>query len=318
MRQMRTDVGAINPARVRGWLGQPAVLLALVGALIVLAVGRLVPLPPIVTGEEQVRRELVATRGKVVEQRYLYLTAQREFELYLSKHDLSNLPQQMHDIAAQMRAGGDKPTLLAAAHDRATRAADFGRALARYGKPADTLYTLLRAYDDELMSYSRTLGARSEDLRRSTWPILSWLQRYPRPAGEATDIRFFPGEAVERNVATLEAAVAEIDNAPDTADAIERAATAADPIWDAGLMVPTVAWVHDGYFGALRHYDAQMLQAAAAPDPPMALTRALVAGLGSVLLLALMLGGLVLLFAPTRGGRGAVRPASPQMSFADE
>ena len=51
---------------------------------------------------------------------------------------------------------------------------------------------------------SRTLGARSEELRRGTWPILAWLQRYPPPAGQRADIHFFPGAEVDRNVAALE------------------------------------------------------------------------------------------------------------------
>jgi hypothetical protein len=85
---------------------------------------------------------------------------------------------------------------------------------------------------------------------------------------------------------------------------VERAATAADPIWDAGLMVPTIAWFHDGYYSALRRYDAQMLEVAAAPDQPLAGNRALIAGAATVLLLALMFAGLLLLFLPSRGGRG--------------
>src|SRR3712207_8902073 len=55
--------------------------------LVVIAVGRWMPLPPLVTGEEQVRRELVDTRGAVVAQRYLYQKAQREFEYYLRSEE---------------------------------------------------------------------------------------------------------------------------------------------------------------------------------------------------------------------------------------
>jgi hypothetical protein len=289
-------------------------------ALIVLAVGRWVPLPPLVTGEEGVRQELVTTRGKVVAQRYLYQEAQREFEHYLYTVAVPPIPAQMHEIAAQIRQGtsattptgilqscaeqvGPQATPIQQAQECARRAADFGRVLSRYAHPADDLFTLLRQYDDQLMAYSRTLGARSEELRRGTWPILSWLQSYPPPVGDRIGIHFFPGSEVDRNVSDLDEAAAALATAPDPADAVERAATAADPIWDAGLMVPTIAWQHDGYYSALRRYDAQMLEVAAAPDQPLAGNRALIAGVATVLLRALLFAGLVLLFLPG-GGMG--------------
>jgi hypothetical protein len=307
----RTAAG-LTPRRLSP---QSSVLIAIIVALIVLAVGRWVPLPPLVTGEEGVRKDLVEMRGKVVAQRYLYLEAQREFEHYLYTVSVPPIPAQMHAIAAQIRQGtsataptgilqecaervGPQATPIQQAQECARRAADFGRVLSRYAHPSDDLFALLRQYDDQLMAYSRTLGARSEELRRGTWPILSWLQRYPPPVGDRADIHFFPGSEVDRNVTDLDAAAAALANAPDPADAVERAATAADPIWDAGLMVPTIAWFHDGYYSALRRYDAQMLEVAAAPDQPLAGNRALIAGAATALLLALMFAGLVLLFLP--------------------
>ena len=35
----------------------------------------------------------------------------------------------------------------------------------------EAYFAELRKYDDDLMSWSRTLGAKSEELRRATWPI---------------------------------------------------------------------------------------------------------------------------------------------------
>ena len=112
-------------------------------------------------------------------------------------------------------------------------------------------------------------------------------------------------------MAALEAAASEMDSAADPADAVERAATAADPIWDAGLMVPTIAGFHDGYYSALRRYDAQMLEAAAAPDQPLEPLRAAIAGAGLVLLVLVLLTGLVLLFWPRVRERGVGIRGSP-------
>src|SRR3954452_14701059 len=93
--------------RLRAFFLRPAFLVALVIALIVIAIGRWVPLPPLITGEEQVRAQLVDTRGRVVAQRYLYLEAQREFEHYLATVSVPGIPSEMHAIAAQIRAGAD-------------------------------------------------------------------------------------------------------------------------------------------------------------------------------------------------------------------
>ena len=319
----RENEAAKKPRRL---FAPSSVLLPLLVGLVVIAVGRWVPLPPLVTGEEQVRQQLVDTRGAVVAQRYLYQNAQREFEYYLANVPIPGIPSQMHALSAQIRGGADpnaptdqvqecaagsaeRPSLLQQARECARRAAAFGRVLSRYAHPADDLFTQLRGYDDQLMAYSRTLGARSEELRRGTWPILAWLQRYPPPAGQRADIHFFSGAEVDRNVAALEEAAQELETVADPADAVERAATAADPIWDAGLMVPTIAWLHDGYYSALRRYDAQMLELAAAPDQPLPGNRALVAGGATVLLLALMLVALALLFGPGRNQSAPGHPA---------
>src|SRR4051794_10898337 len=148
----------------RGLWARPSLLIVALAVLAGVAVGRWLPLPPVVTGEADVG-QLVDTRGKVVAQRYLYLQAHTDFERYLRTHELPNIPQEMHDRAKLLRAGGDRATLLREASERAARVADFGRALSAYAHPADDLLTLLRQYDDQLMSYSRGLGARSEQLR---------------------------------------------------------------------------------------------------------------------------------------------------------
>ena len=248
-------------------------------------------------------------------QRYLYLEAQREFEQYLRTVPLPNIPQELHDIAAQLRNGGDRATLLKQAHERVATAADFGQTLSRYAHPADDLFTLLRQYDDQLMAYSRTLGARSEELRRGTWPILSWLDRYPPPVGGRSGFTSSPASEVDRDVAALRKAERDMDGAADPADAVERAATAADPIWDAGLMVPTIAWFHDGYYGSLRRSTRRCSKPPPRPTSPCRPARALIAGAATALMLALMLAALLLLFLPARlTGRLARRATAAIMT----
>src|SRR6476620_6998250 len=135
-----------QPSRARPYwnrlIARPSLIIALLAVLAGVAVGRLVPLPPLVTGEEDVSK-LTATRGQVVAQRYLYLQAHTDFERYLRTHPLPNIPQEMHDRARLLRAGGDQATLLRESQERAARVADFGRALSAYAHPSDDLLTLL-------------------------------------------------------------------------------------------------------------------------------------------------------------------------------
>ena len=48
---------------------------------------------------------------------------------------------------------------------------------------AETYFSQLKHFDDELMAWTRSLGAESEILRADTWPIVEYLKLYPPPTG---------------------------------------------------------------------------------------------------------------------------------------
>jgi len=273
---------------------------ALLAALLLVLLGRIIPVPPLVTGEEGVRTHLVSTRLAAITSRYQFQQAELDYQHFLTT-PLTNLPNELRQEADALDAGGDRPTILAAARERTQRMLALGNAMYPYALAGDDFYAKLRAYDDDLMSWSRTLGARSEQLRRSTWPILQWLQRYPEgmPEGINTELKFVPASQVTQTVQALVTLAPALD-APDANGAtLRQLAATGDNLWVAGKYIPPVDSYHDGYFSALRRYDAQSLEVAATPEPSLASQQTILAWTGGVVLGGLLLGALLLIFAPS-------------------
>lgn len=302
---------------IRAWTA-----VAILAALVLVLLGRVIPLPPLVTGEEGSRTTLVQAQSAAVDARYRFQQAQLDYQHYLATHDIPDVPNELRQKASELAAGGDRTTLLDAARTRAARMIELGQAMMPYAQAGDEFFTTLQAYDDDLMSWSRTLGPRSEQLRRATWPILEWLKKYPQPVGEDTEFVIVPATAggpMARLVASLPPAGPGVPAPPPpvsttlglieqlapqldapTADSatIQRLALAGDGLWAAGKNLPSVDRYHDGYFSALRRYDAESLEVAATPDSAVPTTTQLVAWGGAGLVGVLLLGALLLVFAP--------------------
>ena len=143
---------------------------ALLAAVLLVLLGRVLPLPPLVTGEEGVRLELVKTRLDAVTARYEFQTAALAYERFLGTHDVPNVPNELREKAADLDAGGDRTTLNGEVRTRVQLILDLGHSLLARSIAGDKFFAELRTYDDQLMGWSRTLGPRSEQLRRDTWP----------------------------------------------------------------------------------------------------------------------------------------------------
>jgi hypothetical protein len=87
--------------------------------------------------------------------------------------------------------------------------------------------------------------------------------------------------------------------APDvSSETIRKFAQIANDVWVAGAYIPTVDQFHDGYFSALRRYDAQALEVAATPDDPLPAGQRVLAWLGAGAVALLLLAALLLMFLP--------------------
>ncbi len=268
---------------------------ALIAAVVLVLLGRVIPVPPVVTGEEGSRTDLVKTRIAVVTARYDFQQKELAYHRFLATHPLTIIPNELRAQANEWDAGGNHAVLLAQARDKIQRSIELGQAMIPYAQSGETFFAQLGSYDDNLMSWSRTLGARSEQLRRSTWPILEWLKEYPlESGGENREFHAFPAANVVRATALIQKLAPQLD-APDAdATTLRRLALAIDDLWAAGKNIPSVNRYHDGYFSALRRYDTESLEVAAVPEaaaPSSQTIRAwLIAGaLGLLLAAALLL-----------------------------
>jgi hypothetical protein len=288
---------------------------ALLAAVVLVLLGRVLPVPPLVTGEEGVRVQLVKTRLDAVTARYTFQNAALAYERFLGTHDVPNVPDEMRQKAADLDAGGDRATLLQESRTRMQLVLDLGHSLLARAIAGDAFFAELRTYDDQLMGWSRTLGPRSEQLRRDTWPILEWLKRYPAPVGTNDEVRWVPASSdspllplitgATPAAPPLSTTMALLDQmkpameAPDvSSDTIRKFAQIANDVWVAGAYIPTVDQFHDGYFSALRRYDAQALEVAATPDDALPIGQSVLAWLGAGAVALLLLAALLLMFLP--------------------
>ncbi len=293
---------------------------AIVAALLLVLMGRVIPLPALVTGEEGSRTDLVAARTEAITARYQFQQAELDYERFLTA-PLSNLPDELRKEADDLDAGGDRKTIMEQAHTRVARMIDLGKAMFPYAESGDQFFVKLLRYDDALMSWTRSLGARSEQLRASTWPILEWLKRYPKPVGLDTEFIFAPAASdspimkyiaggpvipgiasapppISTTLSTLEQLAPQLDASGADSATLRRIALIGDQLWADGKNLPSVDRYHDGYFSALRRYDAESVEVAVSPEPALGNTQAILAWGGAVGLGGLLLLALLLLLAP--------------------
>ncbi|HUS15049.1 MAG TPA: hypothetical protein VM536_08545 [Chloroflexia bacterium] len=273
---------------------------AIVGALVLVLLGRLIPVPPLVTGEDGSRTDLVKTRNEATTLRYEFQKATLDYQHYLATHEIPNDgPNRLRADAAELKAGGNRQIILDRARDKTRRAIELGNAMIPYAVGGERFFGTLQDYDNNLMSWSRTLGPRSEELRRTTWPILEWIKRYPEQVsgGINRELQLVPATQVISTTRLLEKLAPQLD-APDANPAtIYRIALAADDLWVAGKYIPPVDAFHDGYYSALRRYDGESLAVAATDDSPVSGTP-IRARIGAVAITVVSLLALLLLFAP--------------------
>src|SRR5436190_3632692 len=256
----------------------PAVLFALGAALCVLLAAWFVPLPRIIAGEEELAtKRLPETRANVMSTQQAFKQAQERYQTYIKTHDVG--------AAREQAIASYKGPELAA-----TRLMDviYGYAdeLLLYAQASDKYFSALHAYDDDLMSWTRSLGASSESLRSATFPFVEHLKRYPPPVGLTAD----PPDV---KAATLQAQIEALHRDTEPADLAQDI----DNIWASGRSIEYVAGLHDEYYQDLQTYDGKVATVAnAANQPQQSSTRRLVANSFNVLLGAVVFGGLAALF----------------------
>jgi hypothetical protein len=183
---------------------------------------------------------------------------------------------------------------------------DYMAALHAYAQAGEDYFKTLSHYDDELMAWTRSLGAQSDALRPDTWPIVEYLKVYPQPVGESTAYEDVTASDVASDTASLQMHLAALQagsgsGTSDVGDARLPAALTQDAaaVRQAGRSIEYRENLHAQYGQLLSQYDqeAQSVATGATTDTLSSGRVALATGF-DVLLGLVTLAGLAALFLP--------------------
>jgi hypothetical protein len=274
-------------------------LLPFLAALAVLLGAWLLPVPGQVSGEEQlVAPRMPDTRADVEMAHRQFEQAQARYQDYVKTHDLSAVLAKVQDAIVKAKAGGSDPGVVAALKDRAAAVREYAGELLRYAQAGEQYLAAIRRYDDDLMAWTRSLGAVSEQLRSETWPFVEYIKRYPPPFGETADPPNVTAAEVATQTAALESHIATLDAAGQAGVAgIEQDVAG---IWASGRSIEHIGSLHAEYYRLLKEYDPKVEAAANGTTDGMRPDRVMLATGLNLLVGAVTLGGLAALFMRRR------------------
>ncbi len=272
------------------------IALALLAALIVLLVAWLAPLPRLVLGEEEAAAtRMPQTRADVTQAQSNFEQVQSGYKNYVATHDVGAALSTLENLVGALQADPTSAELLSRLQSAAQPVQEYGAQLQAYATAGETYFAQAKHYDDELMAWTRSLGADSESLRPDTWPIVEYLKLYPPPTGEKTDYTTVSAADVDK----LDAAVGSAAVTPtDKSKLAQYQATITD-LKSAGRSIEYIESLHSQYFTLLQNYDTK-LQAVASGSGASNLSgsRTIIATLTNLLVGAALVVGLVAIFLP--------------------
>ena len=272
------------------------ILLSLLAALVVLLVAWLVPLPRLVLGEEAAAAtRMPQTRSDVAQARTNFEQVQASYKDYVAKHDVGAALSTLESSVAALQAGPANAELLTKLQTAARPIQEYGAQLQAYAAAGEAYFAQSKHYDDELMAWTRSLGADSEILRPDTWPIVEYLKLYPPPTGEKTDYTNVTAADVSKLEVTLGGAAV---TATDKSTLDQYQATI-ENLKSAGRSIEYIESLHSQYFTLLQNYDTK-LQAVASGSGASNLSgsRTMIATATNLLVGAALVVGLVAIFLP--------------------
>ncbi len=281
-------------------------------ALVVLLVAWFVPLPKLVSGEETLvapRMPQIRANVQVVETNFRQ--AQTSYLTYVKTHDMAAVLANMQGAISSARCSND-PAELLAVRDAAMPINEYTAVLYNYAQAGERYFPTLRGYDNDLMGWTRSLGADSERLHKATFPIADWLKLYPVPIGSTLDPPLIAATSVAAHTASLKAYIAALNpdpdprtNTPSVDETLDAISGDVNAIWADGRSIERFESLHNEYARVLQVYDGQLQLVAANSSGNAPLTgRVAFATALDLLIGAVTLGGLAALFMPRRRARG--------------
>jgi hypothetical protein len=271
------------------------IALTLLAALVVLLVAWLAPLPRLVLGEEEAAAtRMPQTRSDVAQAQSNFELVQTSYKDYVATHDVGATLTTLESATVALQADPTNAELLTGLQSAARPVQEYGEQLRAYAAAGEAYFAQAKHYDDELMAWTRSLGADSESLRPDTWPIVEYLKLYPPTTGEKTDYTNITAADVSKLDAAMGGAAVTLEGNA----LIQYQATIAD-LRSAGRSIEYVESLHSQYFTLLQNYDTK-LQAVASGSGASNLSgsRRIIATATNLLVGAALVVGLVALFLP--------------------
>jgi hypothetical protein len=264
-------------------------LLAVIGAAAAVVIAVLAPLPRAVLSEEELAAgRMPETRQATEQSSAAFQAARGNYRTYVASNDVGAILTRFERAAGSVgkTSGGD------AARAEVRAAAEplnqYLGQLGEYAAAGDAYFAALRHYDDELMAWTRSLGAESESLRSATWPIVEYLKRYPPPVGLDASYTWVGASDVMSRSEKLRSNIAYGDSETLLADS--------QAVREAGRSVEYIESLHPEYEQILRGYDDNLravLAAGASVEPDARRTVATMLDVAVAVVVGLGIAGLL-------------------------
>lgn len=260
-------------------LRSPQLAIAFVAAVVVLLSAWLLPLPrPVLSNEEEAAKRMPQTQEDVDTARATFESVQKTYQGYVATHDVGAALTELEKNVTAETIVANAPIL-----------GGYLQELRRYLQGGNDYFSKLSYYDNELMAWTRSLGAGSEVLRPDTWPIVEYLKLYPPPTGLKEDYQTYDISVIQGEI-----------------DFIARLSTTTDKdtlaahllaVRSLGRSIEYAEGLNAGYATLLDNYHTR-LAGVASNAAPAALsgTRALLATATNSVLALILLAGLAALF----------------------
>ena len=265
---------------MRSEIRNPKFAIALLGAVVVLLSASLLPLPRLILSEEEeAAGRMPQTQAAVKSAQVEFGLAETDYKGYVATHDVGMVLDELAEVAvgeqdATTRLGAAQPVIV------------YLESLRDYARAGETYFSQLKHYDDELMAWTRSLGAESEVLRADTWPIVEYLKLYPPPVGLDTSYSSIGAANVQELIDTLKS--------PSNPDSITQ--VIAD-VRAAGRSIEYVESLHPAYETFLQNYHTRLEAVASdAGTGSVSGGRAVLAFGANALVAVLLVAGLAALF----------------------
>jgi hypothetical protein len=264
--------------------------LAWTGAVSAVLVAMLLPLPRAVLSEEELAAgRMPETRLSVERARAAFDRAESAYRSYVAGNDVGAALNAFDEAVSSLDSQTNPTAARGTVQSAAAPLIAYLQQLEAYAGAGEDYFAALGHYDDELMSWTRSLGAESEALRSATWPIVEYLKLYPPPVGLADEYTWVSASDVMSRTEGVRG------NSADGAAPPLQAHAAG--VREAGRSIEYIESLHPQYETLLGDYDDNLqavLAARASTEPDVRRTLATVLDIGVAVLLGLGIAGLLL------------------------